>query len=205
MKLSASLSNWLESKSSEYHTHLDSVAQYLVGRGLAKETAATFRLGYVASPEHDDADYAGRLAIPYLSADGKVLDLRFRAVDDRTPKYLSRHGAKVRIFNVGAFTAPTGTMHITEGEIDAMTLVQCGIPAVGIPGAKQWQHHWRLLFADYDVVKVITDGDKAGHEFGKKVSSEVEGTTIISLPDGEDVNSVYTKFGEDKLRELIGA
>ena len=85
-----------------------------------------------------------------------------------------------------------------------MTLSQMGLAAVGIPGAKQWQQHWRLLFADYDVVKIVCDGDKAGHEFGKKVSSEVEGCTIISLPDGEDVNSVYTKFGAEKLQELIG-
>ena len=172
-----------------YESSRGSVAKYLAARGISDETARSYRLGYVESPLPGDS----------------VVDIRYRATGDAKPKYLSRVGAAPRMFSVSAFLNAGETIWITEGEVDAITLNQCGIPSVGIPGAMQWQRHWGLLFADFDSVKVICDGDQAGKDFGKRISQEIEGATILHLPEGKDVNDIYVEEGLDALREAVVA
>lgn len=173
---------------------------YIMSRGITKETAQRFRLGY-----EEQGEYAGRLAIPYLAADGSVVDVRFRAIDaDTSPKYMSRHGSKAHLFNVSALLSDGDTIHVTEGEIDCMTLTQLGVPAVGIPGATQWQKHWSRLFTDYDRVIVLCDGDQAGTDFGRKMMEKIHAATVVHLPDGQDVNSLFTQQ-EAYLRGLVSA
>ena len=50
---------------------------------------------------------------------------------------------------------------------------------------------------------VLADGDLAGLEFGKKISRELGNVNIISMPDGEDVNSMMIKQGSEWLDERI--
>ncbi len=194
----------LATQATKYETALrgnDTVINYLRSRGITGPTAQAYRLGYVT-----EGEYAGRVALPYLAADGSVVDIRFRAIDDTLkPKYLSRHGSGARLYSVGSILAATDTLYLTEGEIDAMTLNQIGIPAVGVPGATQWERHWSRLFLDFDHVIVVCDGDQAGTDFGRKVIEKVENATIIRLPDGEDVNSIYTTQGELALKGMMQA
>ena len=199
--LSEPLRRSLEAAVSEAEAALDVEAvEYLRGRGLAKETARTFRLGCVRAGE-----YANRLTIPYLSADGEVVDVRYRNLTSEGPKYLSRPGAPTRLFNVSALLADSSTIWVTEGEIDAITLTQVGLPAVGVPGAKTWQKHWSRLFLDFDQIIVVCDGDQAGHDFGRKFMEKIENASVLHLPDGEDANSVYTTSGADELKGLVNA
>jgi len=50
---------------------------------------------------------------------------------------------------------------------------------------------------------VLADGDAAGLEFGKKISRELGNVNIISMPEGEDVNSMMVKRGSDWIDERI--
>jgi len=50
---------------------------------------------------------------------------------------------------------------------------------------------------------VLADGDTAGQEFGKKISRELPNVNIISMPEGEDVNSVVTRLGSEWINERI--
>ena len=205
MLLSKSLRKQLEDAAKTYEAALAPAVPYLQGRGIKKETALSYRLGYVAQPLPGDGDYVNRLAIPYITADGSVVDVRYRSLNDTGPKYLSRPNATARLFSVSSLLTQSDTMYITEGEVDAITLNQMGLPAVGIPGANQYQRHWSLLFADFDTVKVICDGDQAGRDFGKRLSQEIEGATVIHLPEGRDVNDIYVNEGDDAVRQAVAA
>lgn len=208
MKLSPSLRKSLESATRKYEADLrdsEAAIKYLQGRGISGETALSYRLGYVGEPLPGDGDYVGRLVIPYITADGSVVDLRFRSLADGGPKYLSRPGAVSRLFSVKSLLTPSDTVYVTEGEIDAITLNQIGLPAVGVPGSTQNQRHWRLLFEDFEQVKVICDGDQAGRDFGKRLANEIEGCTVIHLDDSLDVNEIYTSEGEEALRKAVAA
>jgi DNA primase len=202
--LSQSLRESLERAVSRYEAHVDLAAPYLVARGITEQTAHTYRLGYVLDPARGDDEYVGRLVIPYLNTAG-VVDVRYRALHPgEEPKYKSRPGASVRLFSVKSLMQPGDSIVICEGELDAMTVNQIGVPAVGVPGANAWKDHWRLLFADYDNVIVCCDGDQAGRDFGRRVAERVDNVQVVHLPDGLDVNDVFVQQGEAALRERIG-
>ena len=177
----------LEEAAARAEAQVDRVAAYLQGRGIAPQTARTYRLGYAA-----DGEYAGRLAIPYITADGSVVDVRYRAIrDGQTPKYMSRGGSKTHLFSVASLLKPGPNLFITEGEIDCITLNQMGLNAVGVPGVQNWKDHYRLLMEDYDRIYIVCDGDEPGQKFGRQLLDRVYGSETIFLPEGEDVNSMY--------------
>lgn len=205
-RLSVSQKNYLEKATDAYHRQIDTNgAAYLTGRGIGKEIAATYRLGSVVEPLVGDDDYAGRLAIPYITPAG-VVDIRYRAlISEQSPKYLSRTGAESKLYNVSSLLKNSDTIAICEGEIDAITMdALVGIPAVGVPGANNWRRHFSLLFEDYAQVLIMCDGDQAGKEFGKRISSELDGATVIHCPEGSDVNDLYLQEGAEGIRKRVG-
>lgn len=204
--LSESQRRSLELATATYAADIDLALPYLAGRGISEQTARMFRLGVVTEDNvlRGDSDYIGRLAIPYITTGG-VVQVRFRALSvDQTPKYLSRAGSKTLLFGVTALVNATDTIVLTEGEIDAITWSQCNVPSVGIPGAQNWKDHWRLLFTGIDHVICVCDGDGAGRDFGKRIASEIDGATVIHLPDGMDSNDIFVQQGAAALREKAG-
>ena len=55
----------------------------------------------------------------------------------------------------------------------------------------------------FERVFVYADGDQPGKEFASSLARELP-VTIVSMPDGEDVNSVYVKYGADYILEKAG-
>lgn len=192
----------LEETVARYEGAVTEVAPYLAARGLTQDAAQQFRLGYVKGDHPADSDYAGRLAVPYLTPAGPV-DVRYRALTPDGPKYLSRPGSKTRLFNVSDLLKESTVLYVTEGELDCVTASMCGLPTVGVPGANNWQAHFRLLMADYSKVIVLCDGDEAGRQFGKTVCKEVDTALAVSMPPGMDVNDVFVAGGRDALLEMV--
>ena len=197
----------LERATKQYQANLDLAMPYLSARGLTRTTCEMFRAGVVPSEGANLADsrYAGRLSIPYIAADGTVVALRYRALDNETqPKYLSRTGSTQHLFGVSCLLGDSMEAVVVEGEIDQMTLTQMGVTAVGVPGVKAWKHSWRHLFEDFSRVIVLADGDEPGREFGREMVKELD-ATLVELPPGEDTNSIYVQHGASELRELLRA
>lgn len=178
------------------------VREYLQSRGLEEATWRHFRLGAVIDPFAEDIPAAGRLAIPMQLMAG-VGSVRFRAVSEGDgPKYWSPAGTGTYLFNAPTVVENNGSrMAVAEGEIDCMTLYQCGIPAVGFPGAASWQSHHRHLFEGFESVTIPVDNDDkgAGQEFAEKVASAVPQPRVVMMPPGHDVNSYYNEAGKDAL------
>lgn len=204
-KLSLSQRNYLAAAAEQYHGQLSAAAGYLEARGITIEAASTFHLGCVIDPLPGDEDYVGRLAIPYLTRSG-VVDIRFRSMTpDSGPKYLGRPNAVTRMFNVSALLLDSPLVVVCEGELDTIIMhALVGVPAVGVPGASSWKDHYRLLLEDVDRVVVLCDGDQAGRDFGKKVTSVLDNATAIHLPDGVDANDAYLQHGAEWLEEKVG-
>lgn len=205
MTLSVDVKNSLEEATRTYQLQVDAAAPYLAGRGIGRQAATMFRLGYVQEPMIGHEQYAGRLAIPYLTPSG-VVDIRFRAMhDDGSPKYLSRAGADSTLFNVLAFQQDTDVIGICEGEMDTIIAnAECGIPAVGVPGANGWKTWYARAFADYRRVIVLCDGDQPGRDLGKKIAQQIDVATVVSMPDGMDVNEVFMSEGMEGIRKRVG-
>ena len=122
------------------------------------------------------------------------------------PKYWQLPETNLTIFNTPSFFDSEETIAITEGEMDCMTLVQAGIPAVGLPGASSWKSVYELLFEGYASVLICADNDDqgAGRKFAAKVSQKVPGPNVVLMPEGHDVNSYYAEFGREALRDYLG-
>ena len=203
MILPAERRKTLTAKASEYAAALNrETAQYLLSRGISKEVAQMFQLGYVATGE-----MAGRLSIPYLTPAGVVQIKYRRMVDDESPKYLYEAGGGLFLFNAQALMRASDIAVITEGELDAVCVqAYCGIPAVAYPGADTWkrQQHWRLCFEGIQEVIVVADGDKVGREAARRVAESIGfGARVVDMPAGQDANSFIAGEGASVFLERI--
>ena len=204
MRQSVSQKELLGKATMKYAENIFLAEVYLKNRGIPLEVARLTSLGVVERAEVGHEAFVGRLSIPYLTKTG-VVDLRFRSLNPAVePKYMGMTGAETRMYNVIDVERAGDWIGVCEGELDTITLSSCvGIPCIGVPGANSWKKHYTRLLADFERVFVFADGDQAGVEFARSLARELP-VTIVQLPDGEDVNSAYVKFGADYIKEKAG-
>jgi DNA primase len=186
------------------------VLAYLEERGLDAETVRKARLGCVSTPIAGHEWLQGRLAIPYLGPRGNVYNLRFRCLahadcksEGCDAKYLSLPGYPSRVYNVRAVRGTHSVLHVTEGELDCVTLGSVGLAAIGIPGVENLPAHFPRLVAGFTQVFLWADADKAGRELIKAFTKAVPHAEAVWLPEGQDVNSLYVQGGREALLDLL--
>lgn len=180
--------------------------EYLAARGLAElGVVDTFRLGLVSNPLPEHAYLKDSLAIPYLSKAGEPLTLRFRMLrhSGDGPKFMKLSGDPLRLYNAPAVYARQGrTVHVCEGEMDAIVLERCGLDAVGIPGANIWKPRWRRILQQYDTVYVWGDPDEAGGKFSRAMTQRLANARTVHLERG-DVSDTYAQSGREGIMEAL--
>lgn len=203
MKQSQSQKDLLRKATTKYAGNIFQAQDYLASRGIPIEAARLAQLGVVAEPEIGHEQYAGRLSIPYITKTG-VVDLRFRSLNPAVePKYMGLTGAETKMYNVLDIDRAGDFIGVCEGELDTITMSSCiGIPCIGVPGANSWKKHYTRLLADFERVFIFADGDQPGTEFARSLSRELP-VTIVQLPEGEDVNSLYVSNGAQYFRDKI--
>lgn len=205
--LSNTVRKLLEQATLQYSNHLSEAEGYLKGRAIDLGVASSVGLGVVRNPLQGHERLEGRLAIPYLTDSGPV-NMTFRCMREHEcksegcPKYLLWEGLGANIYSVQSIKYAGDWIAVTEGEIDALSLNMCGVPAVGISGASKWQEHWNNVFEDFTRVYAIQEGDEAGRKFGDMLVREVGATRVI-LPPREDSNSLLVKCGPEALKARI--
>lgn len=211
--LSAEQRGFFEAAVAQYQQDLataPTVQTYLQSRGITAEVAQRFRLGAVERPLPGHEHLRGRLAIPYLTPSG-VVNINFRCAEahrckdfENHRKYLKTEGAASNLFNVLDLKKPSPFICIAEGEIDAITLSMCGLPAVGVAGVNAWADHFGRCLEDYEIKYSFADPDEAGSKLHKLLAKEVKARPI-KIPGGADVNEHYRAHGAAGLRALIEA
>lgn len=201
--LSSAMKKLLEENTLTYEKQLrDSPGvRHLLDRGFTQETIRHFRLGYVEDPLLGDERFKNHISIPYQTRSG-IIQLRYRRVLGDGSKYNSHSGDSHRLFNVRTLESK-GPVFITEGEMDAITAYQCGISAVGLPGANSWNSVLARCFR-FRNVRILADGDTPGREFAEQVCKDIFGAKVINFPDGHDVGSFFLERGAQALREWVG-
>jgi gene 57 protein len=204
------LSQSLETATSAYKKALTGspAEEYLLSRKLSEESIHKFALGYVDEPAPGHERFQGHLAIPYLRrgplGSWKVAGIRFRALEPGVrPKYNQPEGQSLRTFNPQAVLTADEAVGICEGEIDAITACQVGLPTVGIPGANAWKSWWAELFEPISRVIILADGDEPGFEFAAKVKADLPQAVILPHQEKQDTNSVLCSEGSEALGALI--
>ncbi len=205
MKQSVSQKELLGKATERYSQNIYQAEDYLKQRGIPLEVARLARLGVVVEPEVGHEAFIGRLSIPYITKTG-VVDLRFRSLNPAVePKYMGLTGAETKMYNVLDVDKANDIIGVCEGELDTLTMSACvGIPCVGVPGANSWKKHYTRLLADFQRVFVFADGDQPGTEFARSLARELP-VTIVQMPDGGDVNSVYVAEGADFILRKVNS
>ena len=198
----------------ELATAADAMAQ-LERRGLGPEVVAGARLGLVgdeAPAEH--RHLIGWLAIPYLSHKGYPLTVRFRCMAHpdgckaagHKMKYAALPHDPARTYNIPAIHRAAhgdGSIHICEGELDALILQQMGLNAIALPGADGWRPRHRIMLAGFNEVQIWVDMDGAGDKLAAAIQRSIRTARRVRLPDGMDVGETYTQHGEAALWEAL--
>ena len=197
-----------------YNSAVWLVSDYLSQRGFSDLSVSNFALGVVEDPIPGHEIYTGRLAIPYLGTNVETGEVecwhfKFRCLEDHSCKDFG-HGkytaqsAPTRMFNVRAIEEAGDEIHVTEGELDAVILSQCGYPAVAIPGANNWKRHYGILLRGFDKVFVWGDPDESGRELVGVVTSAVRNASPVQLRLG-DVGETYLAGGLAAIEEAKAA
>ena len=186
-------------------------------RGLSPDTIGRYRLGWAPRDIMDrmlsrwklsDLSHAGlvsdrnaplfwdRVTIPYLQGD-HVVGLRAK---DIRGGILQVKDSDIRLF--GSENArDQAEVYVCEGELDAMFLSQMGYPAVGVPGAMNYQEHWNSVFDKARRIFIVFDSDEAGHKGAVKTRETIGPRgRIVELPVPEE--QVTTDITEYFLRDL---
>lgn len=160
---------------------------------------------------------ANQISIPYITRAG-VVNIKTRCIEDHDckehnhGKYSGPRESGTFLYNVSAFSGMAENICIAEGEIDTLSLLAAGLPAVGVPGSSHWkdQKHWPFCFSGYKRVFVFADNDtkdpkrNPGMGLAKRICDSIGVATIITLPENEDANACLVKYGADFLREKVG-
>lgn len=180
--------------------------RYLRERGIDHATVEKFRLGYVADAKFPGFErFIGRLAIPNICASGHVVYIKFRELPpaDSDRKYDGPSLAQ-RLFNTRALNEADDCIWLTEGEIDAISLGQLGVPAMAVPGNTGWKSHYVRLLEGFERVVLIQDDDEPGAHLAKQMSATHLPLQVVKAPHGfKDVNAALAAGHEDDIRALI--
>ena len=160
------------------------VMQWLQSRGLTPETVAAFKIG---EQVRNGKAYA---VFPYLR-DGELVNAKYRNVAEKKDMR-QEGGAEPCLFGWHLIDPRARTVAICEGEIDAMTLHQVGVPALSVnagAGNHQWiENDWDRLDR-FSEILVFFDNDEAGEKGAKEVMRRlgIERCKQVVLP-AKDAN-----------------
>jgi len=170
------------------------VREWLNGRGLTDKTIEAFR---IAEQSRGTEAFA---VFPYLR-DDELVNVKYRNTSDKKDMRQEK-GAEPCLFGWHLIDPKARTVAITEGEIDAMTLHQVGIPALSVnqgAGNHQWvESDWQRLDRFSDIL-VCFDCDEAGDKGAREVIQRLgpERCRRMLMPAGIKDANEYLQQGGD--------
>ena len=142
------------------------------------------------------------LLLPQWDLDGRVATYRYRRIP--RGRTMTLPGDKGRIYGMESLGSES-TVDACEGEFDAESLRELGVPAVGLPGAGSLHRKAldAVLGAEADTLVIWFDPDQAGSKAGKRLRDKAsrKGLRVKRiLGASSDVNDLLV---EGSLQELV--
>lgn len=149
-------------------TPKSAVLEWLTGRGLDAATLEAFKIG---EQIRDGKTYA---VFPYLR-NGELINAKYRNPADKRDMR-QEGGAEPCLFGWHLIDPRARSIAITEGEIDAMTLHQVGIPALSVnagAGNHAWlENDWDRL-DHFSEIYLCFDDDEPGRKGAAEVATRL--------------------------------
>lgn len=176
---------------------------YLLSRGISAETQERYGIGY-------NERYKGFTAIPWKLADGRIGNVKYRSTRDKRFFY-ERGATPINAMVYGLDVVDEGYAVICEGEIDALSFAEAGIPAIALGGAQLSRAQAQLLCrSGVRTIYLGGDNDDKGRALNRQVRRglgdyvrlcEIEYSDVGGQE--KDANDVLLRHGVEGLRVLI--
>jgi hypothetical protein len=153
---------------------------FLLANGLRQ-------ISYLGSPA---------ISIPYFTHDGGDPAIRYRIAHDGPDRFRWRKGSRSRLYGLNRLTAiqAAGWVVLVEGESDCHTVWLHDFPALGLPGAGNWNETRDApLLADLGEIFIVIEPDKGGEAVMKwlRRSAIVPRARLVRIKGVKDVNALY--------------
>lgn len=161
-------------------TGVDPAHPYLAERGIDRDTAIAFGVGFYAEP----GLLSGRIVIPIANARGQTVAYAGRALDGGQPKYKLPAGFRKawELFNLHR-AAATGskTVIVVEGYFDCLKVHRAGLPWVAaLMGSSLSAEQEKALIGAFDHVVLLLDGDTAGRAASRAIAARLSRRCWVS-------------------------
>lgn len=153
---------------------------YLQARGISKDTAAAYWIGF--DPQSDPAQSSHptpRIIFPTCSTHYVA-----RAIDPNTPKNFAKmnnKGGRPAIFNAKILQdSSTETIFVTEGGFDALSIIEVGAAAIALNSTSNASKLIDLLRQERTAATLVLclDNDKAGQNCTKIIKEGLQRLNI---------------------------
>ncbi|MGL1904132.1 MAG: toprim domain-containing protein [Fibrobacterales bacterium] len=140
--------------------------------------------------------YKHPLIFPYLNRKGRPVYFQARSIEAGIqPKELNIKGPISIPYNAQLLNEKPGIVFLCEGVIDALTMITKNFPTIGVPGVSSFKSEWFVLFKNKNVF-IAFDADSAGKNAAERLHAQFSecgiASSIISLPEGEDINQWFS-------------
>ena len=180
----------------------DDIIKYFGGRGIEPRVLEYFKIG--------ETTVNGQKWIGFpFCRDKELINIKKRPTTHKDFRMIA--DAELIFFNLNCIVGRNDCI-ITEGEIDAMSLYQCGFfGAVSVPngantGQMEYLDNCYDYFQDLDRIVLCVDNDEKGLELREEMARRLgRGKCwFVNYPEGcKDANEVLTKYGEQAVKDMI--
>jgi len=194
--------------------------KWLHDRGLSDQTLALAKVAAGPAMMLDKKGWKETMCLQFpFYLHGEVVNVKYRTGDKR---FRQEKNARKCFYNYDiALSSNSDRLYICEGEIDALTLMECGILAAvsvpdGAPSEKTESFKTKFdflngaeeLFDKFKWIVLAVDGDGPGKKLEEELARRIgrEKCLRIHWPEGcKDANDVLLKRGRDILHQTLAA
>ena len=198
----------------------DAHYEFLLKRGISRETTDKMKLFAAEKWFQRLGRNAPAIGFPYYR-NGSITAAKYRSIEDKD--FTQDAGGAHDFFGIDQ-VVPDKPIVIVEGEIDALTCIECGIEnVVSVPsGAPMkvvdgkvtasedkkfsfvWNAHEILSKAPYIII--ATDNDSPGQALAEELARRIgKHKCRLTKFDRKDLNEVLLEDGQQMVKEIIDA
>lgn len=178
---------------------VDPAHPYLTTRGISKETAQEFGVGYFPGK----GSMAGRVVIPIHDERGQLVAYAGRSIDGTEPRYKLPAGfhKSAVLYNLHRVTGEE--VILVEGFFDCLKVWQSKNPfVVALMGCSLSEKQEQLLLRQFRRVTLVLDGDEAGRKAADEIGRRLIRRVFVRVVDVSEGNQP-DQLSEEQLGLLL--
>ena len=193
---------------------------FLKTRGISEQTALDMKLFSASKYFNRIQKQTDAIGFPYFK-NGNYINAKYRSIES---KDFTQDVGGGNVFFAIDKVDPTKPMIIVEGEIDALTLIECGIEnVVSVPSgapikvsdgkvAPSEDKKFSFIWDAFDTIEklpyvvIAVDTDTAGQALAEELARRIgKDKCRIAKSDFKDLNEAFLAEGATKVKEIIDA